>query len=463
MPPPAPSPPAVEPNGGFSAYCDEFIHSWAKTLTALGIVLIPLFYVLDTFTMPSELLPRFAAVRTAATVIAVIEHIILRRTKPSRFSYLHGYFFGLMVGSMITVMTIDLGGFDSSYYAGLNLVIVGVNILLPWRAIHATVNGTVLVTMYVAANAVFGGPFQTANLINNVYFLGSTVVISVAISLLRYRLTAQEFSLREKLLETNQSLDRSRKELAAARDALWGEMEVAKRIQTALLPQNQGLGPYEIRAVMQPAAEVGGDYYDIIRTTAGEDWVTIGDVSGHGVESGLVMMMTQTSIATTVNAIPGLEPTDVFNTVNVVVCENISRLGAMHYMTLNILRLKPDRVTVAGKHQDFLVCRASNGEVDQISNDGCWLGVIADTRGGVENQDIPMAEGDLLLLYTDGITEARSAKGELFGEARLKATLKRVASRPLDEALRAILDEVTRFETRQEDDITLVLIRKSRA
>ena len=81
-------------------------------------------------------------------------------------------------------------------------------------------------------------------------------------------------------------------------------MEVAKRIQTSLLPQNRRVGGYDVAARMQPAAEVGGDYYDIIQAGEDRNWIAIGDVSGHGVESGLVMMMTQTSILSLVQREP---------------------------------------------------------------------------------------------------------------------------------------------------------------
>ena len=444
----------------FAGYLNEILHQWLRTLTALAVTLIPLFVVLDYLTMPAELRLRFAAYRGMVTAACLVQYLIIRNSTPSRLSYLHGYATSVLASGMIVRMTVDLGGFNSSYYAGLNLVIVSVNLLLPWRSIHSALNGAIVVGMYLVANVLWGGPFSAAIVVNNLYFMISTVVIAVAINHSKLQLIQKEFSLREELLGANENLSRSRSELKAARDALWGEMEVAKRIQTALLPRNRRIGNYEVAAVMVPAAEVGGDYYDFVETATGEHWLTIGDVSGHGVESGLVMMMTQTSIFTTVNDQAGLEPSAVFRAVNAVVRENISRLQTSKYMTLNVARLLPDRLRVAGKHQDFMIRRAASGKVETLSNGGCWLGVVPDTQGFVDDQDLPVGVGDVVLLFTDGVTEATNTAGQMYGEERLAAALARLGDRPLGEALAALLDEVVKFPVAQDDDITLLMVRR---
>jgi serine phosphatase RsbU (regulator of sigma subunit) len=287
------------------------------------------------------------------------------------------------------------------------------------------------------------------------------VVIAVAISHVRHRLIANEFALRAELVQANADLDRSRLELKAARDALWGEMEVAKRIQTSLLPDNRSVGGYDVAAKMLPAAEVGGDYYDIIQAGEDRNWIAIGDVSGHGVESGLVMMMTQTSIMSLVHENPRMSPAEVFHAVNEVLLENISRLRAARYMTLNVVRLGEHGLTVAGKHQDVLVWRSAERRIETIANDGCWIGVVEDTRGHVEDQVIAMDEGDLALFFTDGATEAMSGTGEMFGEERLAAALAEVAERPLVEGLETLFARIATFRAVQDDDVTMMLVRRA--
>jgi len=444
---------------GFERYRDGLVHSWMATLTMLGFTLYPLFMVLDVFTMPPQLLRTFAWYRGGVTLAVLAQYFIVRRTRPTPWSHLHGYVFSAITGGTIVQMTRDLGGFDSAYYAGLNLVIVAVNLLLPWRAIHSAVNALIVLAMYVAYNALFGGAFESSILVNNLYFMGATTVIAVAISYTKHRLIEQEFHLRAELVDANERLDRSRQDLKAARDALWSEVEVAQRIQTALLPRNRRLGPYEVAGVMLPATEVGGDYYDMIETGAGERWVNIGDVSGHGVESGLVMMMTQTSILSAVTQQPGLSPSAVFQSVNKVLRENIARLNTNRYMTLNLVRLEQDRLIVAGKHQDILVWRAASGRVETVTNQGCWIGMVDDTQDLVDNLTLEVAGGDTLLLFTDGATEATSGD-QMYGQERLTAAFERVATQPLDTGLETLLRNVRHFADKLEDDVTLVLIRR---
>lgn len=450
----------------FQRYRDDLVHDWMKILAVLGVVLIPLFLVLDFYTMPRELLGRFAVYRGTATVAVLIQLIVLRATAPNRFSFIHGYVFSALVSGMIVLMTLDLGGFNSGYYVGLMLVIFPVNVLLPWRAVHSAINGIIGVGLYLVANLSVATEVPVSALINNLYFLCGMVIIVVAISETRYRLIEREFLLRAELQDTNQTLEKSRADLKAARDSLWSEMEVAQRIQTALLPTNRTLGAWEATAVMRPAEEVGGDYYDFLQTRHGEHWVGIGDVSGHGVESGLVMMMTQTSIAALVDDLPNRSPAQVFAHTNRIIRENVSRLGSTRYMTLNIVRLHADRITVTGKHQDILIWRSAEDRLERVSNEGSWIGVFEDVTDAVEDLEIRIGVGDCVFLFTDGLTEATNASGEMYGQDRLEASFARLARlggrMALPDIVEALLGEVRAFAAKQDDDMTLVLLQRTR-
>jgi serine phosphatase RsbU (regulator of sigma subunit) len=448
-------------SAAFEEYREALVHSWSQTLAILAFTLNALFLLLDWVTMPPEVVERFALYRAVVVGAMLVQYFILRKTPPGPWSHVPGYATTALFAVEISWMTVELGGFDSPYYAGLNLVIVGVNLLLPWRALHSAVNGLVVIVTYVTLNLLYGGDSDSETVISNLYFLGSTAVVAVAISTVRHRLIQGEFQLRAELVQTNADLDRSRVELKAARDALWGEMEVAKRIQTALLPQNRRVGAYDVAARMLPAAEVGGDYYDIIQAGEDRNWIAIGDVSGHGVESGLVMMMTQTSILSLVQENPRLTPAEVFNAVNGVLLENIQRLRASRYMTLNVVQLRDEGLTLAGKHQDVLVWRKAKGKVEHVSNEGCWIGIVEDTRQHVVDQVIAMEEGDVALFFTDGATEAMDARGEMFGEERLAAALARVADGPLDAGLETLFAEIAAFRAEQHDDVTLMLVRRA--
>lgn len=432
----------------FEDYVQALIHLQAKTLTALGVVFIPVFFILDFFVMPPTLLGRFAAYRLVATALVILQHLMVRRSSPSRFSVWHGYAFSLITGGVFALMTTDLKGFNSTYYAGLNLVMIATNALLPWRAIHAAINCFILVFLYVALNAAFpsGEHVLRVSLINNAYFLVSTAIVSVAASTARERLVLEEF--------------RARSQLREARDALWSDMAVARRIQTSLLPRVSRLPGYEVAATMLPAEEVGGDYYDVIQTRAGELWISIGDVSGHGVESGLIMMMTQTSVYTAVSNERALQPSRMLEMVNGVLIENISRLGADRYMSISAFSLRGDELVFSGKHQDILVYRRALGVVEVVATTGTWLGVLADLRGRLKDQRLTLGEGDVVLLFTDGVTEATNSAGQMYGEKQLERALRQNASLDVEAIVQNISNEVQGHMARLEDDFTLIALKR---
>ena len=432
--------------GDFDKYLESIIHEWMKTLTALGFTIIPMFFMLDYFMMSKELLPRFGIYRLASTILILIQYFTLRNTRPSELSYYHGYFFSLNVGGMIALMTVDLGGFNSSYYAGLNLVIIGVNLLLPWKALHSALNSLLIISMYLFFNLIAGAEFDSSILMNNLFFLLTTAIVAVSINHLRHNLVEKEFSLLVQLKK--------------ARDALWSEMELAKRIQTALLPDEEKIKGFEIAAAMYPAKEVGGDYYDIMETQAGDKWIAIGDVSGHGVDSGLIMMMAQTSIVSTVNNFTGCKPSTVLGSVNAVIRENIARLGSDHYMTLMAIRLNDSEMMFAGKHQDLIVYRAGANKTEVIPTNGTWLGITDDIGRHLKDVSTQIKNGDIALLFTDGITEATNREGELYGQGRLEQALNQYADLPVNKILDRIVADVKAFQEEQMDDMTLVVIKK---
>jgi serine phosphatase RsbU (regulator of sigma subunit) len=220
---------------------------------------------------------------------------------------------------------------------------------------------------------------------------------------------------------------------------------------------------YQIAATMVPADEVGGDYYDVIESPHGETWLCIGDVSGHGVESGLIMMMTQTSIFTAVNRASGQSPSAVLSSANQVLKQNISRLGVERYVTCMASELRSDSIRFAGKHQDVLVYRARTGTIELLSTDGVWLGVVDDIGGMLGDDSRPVEEGDVLLWFTDGVTEAMNEKRELFGEERLRATLARTARTArldVNQIVQAVIADVNGFMKTQRDDVTVVVAKR---
>ncbi len=432
--------------GDFDDYLNSTIHDVLKTLTILAMILVPFFFILDFYTMPKELLQEFGLYRLICTLIIIVQYIFVRQSEPTRLSFVHGYFFSVIVAGMISLMTVELGGFNSSYYAGLNLVIFGINLFLPWKALHAAANSIIVVAMYILLNITISQDYVQSTLINNLFFLFSTAIISVSISHVKYRLVTKEFFL---LVE-----------LKKARDALWTEMELAKRIQTALLPHEGRIKGFDVAAKMIPATEVGGDYYDIIETSNGDTWITIGDVSGHGVDSGLIMMMAQTSIISMVNDCSECKPSEVLASVNRVLRENIERLGSDHYMTILAIRFDESQMILAGKHQDIIIYRSALNKTEVVSTQGTWLGISDDIEKYLKDKKVNLDDGDIVLFFTDGITEATDKNGEMYGLERLEQAVNQYADLPAGKLVDRIIAGVSFFQDEQSDDITLLVAKK---
>ena len=430
----------------FDEYLTGIIHEWLKRLTAWGFTLVPIFFILDYFIMPEEILFRFGAYRFLSTVVLIAQFFVILHTKVNKWTYLHGHLVSLNIAGIIVLMTIDLGGFNSSYYAGLNLVIIAVNLLLPWSMVHSALNCAIIIALYLVGNITAGHAFDKSILVNNLFFLFTTAFLAISINYLKYKLVRQEFFLLN--------------ELKKARDALWGEMEIASRIQTALLPAKEKMDGLEIAAVMLPAKEVGGDYYDVIENGNGNKWITIGDVSGHGIDSGLIMMMAQTSILTAINNNPECKPSEVLSLVNRVIRENISRLVSDHFMTMMAIRFKNSKMMIAGKHQDIVIYRSAMNKTETISNKGTWLGVADDISDYVRDVEIPISNGDLVLLFSDGITESENSSGEMYGQKRLEVALNQYADLPVNKIVDKIIQNVKSFQEKQQDDMTLLVLKK---
>ncbi|CAN5911023.1 hypothetical protein BH11MYX3_BH11MYX3_14950 [soil metagenome] len=209
-------------------------------------------------------------------------------------------------------------------------------------------------------------------------------------------------------------IDDSRVQLAD-KERLARELEIAARIQTSILPRNLDVTGLQISAKMMTATEVGGDYYDVLPLEDG-CWLAIGDASGHGLTAGLVMMMVQTGVATLVAANPNMSPRNVLTSLNKVLYENVhDRLEAERHMTLSLLRYRRDgSIVVAGAHMDAVVWRKATGQTELLGTPGTFLAITQDIEQVNQEASWKLESGDLLVLLTDGVTEAEDAKGRAF-------------------------------------------------
>jgi len=238
------------------------------------------------------------------------------------------------------------------------------------------------------------------------------------------------------------------------------EMVIAKTIQTSLLPAAGDLAKYEIAASMRPADDVGGDYYDVIPDPAGDGvWIAIGDVSGHGLQAGLIMLMVESSVFSLISSQPDISPRALVSALNDTLHENIrKRMGHDDFVTFTILRCRDNgEVTLAGAHEEALVWRASTQRCELVAPKGVWLGLRARIGHLLHEATLSLQEGDALLLYTDGITEGLTADGQPFGLERLVSFFEAHAMQPPKAVERALL--AVRGELNREDDMTVVVAR----
>ena len=239
-------------------------------------------------------------------------------------------------------------------------------------------------------------------------------------------------------------------------------MKLARRIQTAILPNNMAYDGFDIEAVMLPADEVGGDYYDVLTGSDGALWLAIGDVSGHGVTPGLVMMIAQTIHATIATQYPAT-PKQVIEMVNRVLFQSVhDRLPADHFMTFTTLKYEGSgRFTHAGAHLDLIVHRQAAQTCELIDTSGVFLNFIPEIAHATTNASFTLDVGDTLILYTDGLTEAWNADKVMLDVPRFVEIVRRHAGNAASAMRDAIMRDVLEWcGNRRDDDMSLVIVRR---
>jgi sigma-B regulation protein RsbU (phosphoserine phosphatase) len=250
------------------------------------------------------------------------------------------------------------------------------------------------------------------------------------------------------------------REQQAAKERLEREMEIATRIQTSILPARLEMPGYSLAASMETASEVGGDYYDVIPTEHG-GWLGIGDVAGHGLPAGLVMLMVQSAASVLVRANPTDEPSALVTRLNTFLFENVrTRLAQDEHVTFTLLRCSEDgEVVFAGAHEEIVVWRKSTGKSERITTPGAWLGVVESIGHATGDHTERLQPGDLMLLYTDGLTEAMDGDRNQYGMDRLCARLESLADRPVEEIVEGVRSDVDAWSVERVDDVTLLVAR----
>ena len=244
------------------------------------------------------------------------------------------------------------------------------------------------------------------------------------------------------------------------KERLAEEMKLGREIQMNLLPREfPQISGLTVQGLMQPAKEIGGDYYDFITLPQKDHLaVVIGDVSGKGVAAGLLMAMAKTAIHTLSQE--QSSPREILLRTNSILNQHI---GGQKFMTLLYLMWQADTRTFtysSAGHEHILLYRNQSQSLETIQSGGFMLGMIEDIDRFLEEKQISINPQDKILLYTDGVTEAENQDRDRFGLERLKETFVKHSSKPASELIQAIKDEVYAFigTHPQYDDITLVVM-----
>lgn len=237
------------------------------------------------------------------------------------------------------------------------------------------------------------------------------------------------------------------------------EMKIARQIQESLFPSEPLLlTNLQVMGYCLPAAQVGGDYFDYFRRESDSVDVVIADVSGHSVGPALFMAETRSALRSQSRSSGG--PSETLALMNETLYEDLYHTD--HFITMFYMQYdsanRELRYANAG-HPPPLLWRRSQTSCTRLDSEGLVLGVRKKVK--FEENRLHLDPGDLILLYTDGVTEAESPEGEFFGAERLCQILNRNADLPSSGLIRCIIDDLKEFCRAKtfDDDITLVIFK----
>jgi serine phosphatase RsbU (regulator of sigma subunit) len=259
---------------------------------------------------------------------------------------------------------------------------------------------------------------------------------------------------------------------------LESEFQAASKIQSSMLPMHEEyIAGYELSHSLVTATEVGGDNYDFRHCNKG-NWFSIGDVSGHGLEAGIIALIAQSAFNYGIYLFENLDdneklPIEMYQYVNkTVYLLNKQRNNSDSFITMNYFFEHDGKFYGAGAHESPLIYRAATGEVEefkQLTGNTLFLGIIEEIDAEPSYCSFELYPNDILLLYTDGLIEAKNENNEQFDIPRVKELLKKNAHLPLAQIKENIYAELESFTEKGDraryngkfaDDVTVFLIKR---
>ncbi len=254
------------------------------------------------------------------------------------------------------------------------------------------------------------------------------------------------------------------KDMVAENVRLGAELDIVRRLQQMILPPAEELERIknlDIVGFMKPADEVGGDYYDVLQHD-GHIKIGIGDVTGHGLESGILMIMAQTVIRTLLTS-GEADSTRFLDILNRTIYDNVQRMQADKSLTLALLDYHAGICKLTGQHEEMIVVRRG-GKVELVDTIdlGFPIGLEENIADFVDETVVSLQSGDGVVLFTDGITEAEDTEENFYGMERLCSVISHHWEKSAEDIKKAVIEDVQRFIGKQKvyDDMTLVVLKQ---
>jgi phosphoserine phosphatase RsbU/P len=446
-------------------------------LLQLSAVIVVVAYLLTRSRFFSDVLDGRLTLRTQAILIAIFGALSIYGTESGVE----------IMGAIFNVR--DLGPMVAGLVAG---PVVGLGAGIIGALYRASLGGFTVIPCTVATvlAGLFGGLIWLAN---GRRFPGITVAVSFAVLMegLHMLLTLAICDPFEQALVVVSSVAlpmilanaagvaifalfitnlQNERKVQAERDELLREMErkntelaIAAEIQRSFLPDTiTQIERFDIAAKSVMAKEVGGDFFDVIPFEVihmGKDrlGILIADVSGKGIPAALFMALSRIVVRVNANLHP--DPAEVIRNANAVIAAD-SKAGMFVTLFYGVLDAQNRSIAyVNAGHNPPLLCRGIDGTISEIPATGMAVGALEDAE--YASGTVAFEPGDVMVLYTDGITEAENASQEMFGEERLHETILKSRALPAAAIVDAILESVQAFTgaTPQSDDITLMVVR----
>ncbi len=253
--------------------------------------------------------------------------------------------------------------------------------------------------------------------------------------------------------------DRLQREMAE-RERLEQELQLAREIQETFMPSQLPLLPgWELTVTWRAARQVAGDFYDFFELPGRRLGLVIADVADKGIPAALFMALTRALVRAA--ALEDVSPAVVLAHVNDLLVSDAQQ-GMFVTAVYAVLSLETGQLVYANAgHHLPLLLRSHTGDLERLERVGIALGVLEGIQYG--ERDITLEPGDYLILYTDGITEAFSPEGEIYGEERLWATIQTACADGAQAMMKAVDDSVIAFigDSPPSDDVTLMIVRRS--